>query len=193
MLSRISDKITDILVENKIISFEEREIYRFGVRQSIVLLLNFFTILIIGLIYGMLVDIFVYIIAYIPLRSYAGGFHAKTHMRCYCFSVMILNAVLLIIKFSLLPASTYYILTAFSVLMVFFFAPVEDENKPLDNIEVVIYRRRSRIILLFEIICLAVAYYTEYFKIAHSISLALATIVFLLLIGKLKSKRISLL
>lgn len=46
MLLRISEKITGILVENKIITQESREIYRFGVQQGIMLLLNFFTLLI---------------------------------------------------------------------------------------------------------------------------------------------------
>lgn len=186
MLLRISEKITDTLVENKIITHENREIYRFGIQQGIMLLLNFFTLLIIGLIHGMIFEVFIFILAYVPLRSYAGGFHAKTHTKCYSVSVIIINAVLLIIKYLQISISIYCFLAFLSILIIFVLAPVEDENKLLDNIEGIVYRKKSRIILLFELLCFIFFLWIECFSIVKTISLSLITLGALLLIGNLK-------
>lgn len=186
MLLRISEKITGILVENKIITQESREIYRFGVQQGIMLLLNFFTLLIIGLIYRMIFEVLIFILAYVPLRSYSGGFHAKTHMKCYSISVIIINAVLLIIKYMQISISIYCFLTFLSVLIILVLAPVEDENKVLDNIEVIVYRKKSRTILLFELLCFILFLWVECFTMVKTVSLSLIILGALLLIGKLK-------
>lgn len=92
----------------------------------IIHLLNLFTIVTLGLIYGMLKEVSVFTLAYVPLRSYAGGFHAKTHMKCYVCSILIINAVLLIIKFSMFSETVCYIIAFLSSIVIFFFSPVED-------------------------------------------------------------------
>lgn len=191
MLLRMSEKITDIFVENEIIANENREIYRYGIQQGIMLLLNFFTLLIIGLIHGMIFEVLIFILAYIPLRSYAGGFHAKTHMKCYSVSVIIINAVLLTIKYSRITISIYFLLAFFSLIIIFILAPVEDENKLLGKIEIVIYRKKSRIILLIIFLWFVVAFFTEFFSMVKFISLALTTLGILLLIGKVKNLKLS--
>lgn len=187
----MSEKITDILVENKIIAAENREIYRFGVKQGIMLLLNLFTVVVIGFAYGMILEVLIYIFSYVPLRSYSGGFHAKTHIMCYLGSVIILNAVLLMMKFLLYSTPIYYFLAIISVLLIFFLSPVEDENKRLDDTEIVYYRKKSRLILSLEIIVIIVAYFIKHFEIMHSVSIAITTIGLLLLIGKVKNTIIS--
>ena len=187
----MSEKITDILVDNKIIAHENREIYRFGVQQGIMLLLNLLTIVVIGFAYGMILEILIYTFSYVPLRAYSGGFHAKTHTMCYLGSVIILNAVLLIMKFLLISTPIYYCFDFISALLIFFFAPVEDENKRLDNIEITYYRKRSRLILLLEIIIVIIAFYIKHFEIMYSVSIAITTIGLLVLIGKIKNLIIS--
>ena len=188
MLSRMSEKITDVFVESKIILFEEKDIYKFGVKQGIMIVLNLFTLFVIGAIYKMIFDVLIYILAYIPLRSYAGGFHAKTHARCYLLSIIILNTVLLIIKKSLISVIACCFLTFFNGLLILFLAPVEDENKLLDDVETVTYRKKTLVILLLELLCLIVALCVKWFFIVYPVVLAITTLGFLLLIGKLKSK-----
>jgi accessory gene regulator protein AgrB len=44
--------------------------------------------LIIGWIFGVVLEITVFMAAYIPLITFASGYHAKTPIRCYIFSVI---------------------------------------------------------------------------------------------------------
>lgn len=84
--------------------------------------------------------------AYIPLRMLAGGYHAKTPLRCYNFSVIMLIVVSIGIKYISITDWGYYILLATTALIVIVFSPVEDKNKPLDETESKAYKRRTVII-----------------------------------------------
>ena len=50
----------------------------------------------------MLFETIIFIITYIPIRIYAGGYHARTQTKCYIFSVFMLILALYIIKLQLM-------------------------------------------------------------------------------------------
>ena len=54
MFVRISERITKQLEENNVFSSEDRELYRYGIQQGFVILLNLATTVLIGLFCGML-------------------------------------------------------------------------------------------------------------------------------------------
>ena len=45
-------------------------------------------------------------VTYIPIRVYAGGYHARINLRCYIFSVLMLIGVSYTLKFNLLQKWT---------------------------------------------------------------------------------------
>lgn len=99
MFYRISNRIADRFTEKKVIPPEEKELYRFGVQQGLSIALNVVTTFVIGLVFRMVLESFLFLAVYIPLRSFAGGIHAKTANRCYVYSSFMIIAVLLVIKF----------------------------------------------------------------------------------------------
>lgn len=92
MFSEISEMMTQSLIDNKKIQSDNRELYRYGIQQGLTMIMNLATTLLIGLLCGMLWQSIVFYMAYIPLRSYAGGYHAKTPIRCYLFSIAMMFA-----------------------------------------------------------------------------------------------------
>ena len=81
MFVKLSCKIADRLEHCGIISKSNRTLYEYGLRQMFATILNILTMLLIGFIMGLAVPAMVYTIAYIPLRVYAGGYHASTPQR----------------------------------------------------------------------------------------------------------------
>ena len=81
MFYRLSERIADGFEKQRVITSEDKEIYRYGVQQGWNLLLNLLTTIVIGVVCGMFWESVLFIVAYMPLRSFAGGFHAKTHTR----------------------------------------------------------------------------------------------------------------
>jgi len=148
---KLFEKITDSLIENGTINTEDKEIYEYGLRHIANVSLNILSTLFIGFIFGMVWQSVIFMTAHIPLRSYAGGAHARTPLRCYIVSVIMTVCILLGIKYIPHDDFIIWILTLISGIVIFIFAPIGDENKPLDEIEIKVFRFRTRVILLAEI------------------------------------------
>ena len=150
MFSRISRLITDELVKDKTIEQTERELYEYGFRQGFTALLNVFTTLAIGLLFGCPMQSIAFLLLYIPLRSFAGGYHAKTPVMCYFQSVLML--ILISLGFRYLELKNYSIcLIILSSIIIIVLSPVEDSNKPLDEKEIVIYKKRTLVVWAAEL------------------------------------------
>lgn len=187
MFASIAEKITTQLEANNAIKSEDRSIYQYGIQQGLSILLNWFTTLLVGIITGMFWESIIFSAAYMLLRRYAGGFHAKTPVRCYIYSSTMVVAVLLAIKLLPLTKIVYFCLFAVGSLIVVLFAPVEDKHKPLDETEQHVYRKRTRSILAFEccIFLLSVVMQVKLFY--GTVSLAILSLAFLVLMGKVKN------
>lgn len=152
VLERLSRKVGSDLVQSNVVKEEDAEIYIYGINQILTSVLNVSSALIIGLILGTFFEVAVFMAAYIPLRIFAGGYHAKTPLRCYIFSVIMLIIVSLGIKYLSLAEWVYYSILAAAALVVLVLSPVEDRNKPLDEIEHKVYKRRAIFIAAAEFI-----------------------------------------
>ena len=78
MFAKLSDTIARSFVARGTISEERFSICRYGIKQLFSVCLNLLTTLCIGMVFGLVWESVLFTAAYIPLRSFAGGFHAKT-------------------------------------------------------------------------------------------------------------------
>lgn len=127
----------------------DREIYLFGFYQGLIFLLNLVTALLTGIILNMFLESVLFLILFIPLRVFAGGYHAKTQLRCYVMSTVTTAIILCLISFLQknmgVGAFTLYIISA---CIIWKLAPVQDKNKPLDLNEQIKYRKNVRKLLI---------------------------------------------
>ena len=151
LLARLAVKIVNNLVHSGVIKEEDAEIYIYGINQILTSVLSVSSALIIGLIFGVFPEIAVFMAAYIPLRSFAGGYHAKTPLSCYVFSVIMLIVVSIGLKYLHLADWVYYAVLVAATLVVLVLFPVEDRNKPLAEIEQKVYKRRTILIAAVEL------------------------------------------
>jgi len=183
----VFERFADKLLVNQQIDPEDRELYIYGLREGLFIVLNILITLIIGLLMGMIWQSIVFMTVYSPLRMYAGGVHAKTHIRCFFYSILLTVITLLTIKF--VPDNTIIILTSalISGVIIFFLSPVEDKNKPLDRLERANYKKRSRIILGIIMIIMGLLVALSINTIALCISVSLAALSIMLVLGVLKN------
>ena len=97
-------------------------------------LLTWGTLLFLGFVFNCVPRCLLFLILYLPLRIYAGGFHAKTKIGCYLISAFTFLFVVLY------PADTTI------------HSPVSATNKPLDDLEALHYKKMARKILFSEIL-----------------------------------------
>ena len=157
MFAKTADTITKKLQENNSISSEQYEICRFGFQQGLTILLNAVTVIVIGAVMKELWQAILFMALYAPLRSNAGGYHARTATRCYVYSILLMIAVLLAMKYLIIPTFICIIALVISCAVILLLAPVEDANKPLDDIEQVVYRKRTYVIMAIEIVFCVIA------------------------------------
>lgn len=140
---KFSERIADSLVDAGAAPAEDKALYEYGIRTGFLLVINIATAVLIGLFLGMAWQCAVFLVAYNPVRTYAGGYHARTPLACYLISIPITTAVLLAIK--LLPWSGYMcaIVLFCSTMVIGLLAPVADPNKPLNKREVSVYKSRA--------------------------------------------------
>ncbi|BCJ94370.1 hypothetical protein acsn021_19390 [Anaerocolumna cellulosilytica] len=182
----LAERITNQFIESKLIDAEDSEIYTFGLQQGGYMLLSFITALGIGLSLGMFLQSMIFLLAYIPLRSYAGGYHEKNQLRCYLLSIIMTATVLLTIKFIPWDGFSFLVVAVAAGGIIFFMAPVEDRNKLLSWMEKCVYKRRARYILGVLTVTACLLWRMGSFQSAISIIMALATLGAMLVLGKVR-------
>lgn len=143
--------------------------------------------LIIGWIFGVVLKIAVFMAAYIPLRSFAGNYHAKTPLRCYFFSVIMLFVVSIGMKYILVAELVYYAILTASVLIVILLSPVEDKNKPLNETEHRFYKRRTILITAAEVAISLLFKLTGLENLFVAVVYSFIVLTFMLFIGLIKN------
>lgn len=182
MFIEVADKLTGYMLQQDMISDDKKEFCRFGIQQGLVLAINLLTFFIIGICLGMVWQTLIYLMAYIPVRVFAGGYHARTQERCYFLSCALVGIVLELIRISTGYIPVYLIASAVAGVIILILSPVGDRNKPLDQKEKAVYGHRARIMVLTEfIICVACSFFLE--KLFLCISFALITNGLMVLMG----------
>ncbi len=187
LLAKLSQKIGDDLVRSNVIEAEDAEIYIYGINQILVSVLNVSSALIIGLLFGTLFEIAVFMAAYVPLRSFAGGFHAKTPLRCYIFSIIMLIAVSIGFRYLSIAAWVYYAVFTVAFVIVLVLSPVEDKNKPLDDLEYKVYKKRAIIIAAIELVVSIVLKLIGQDSLFIAVVYSFAVLSLMLIVGKAKN------
>ena len=190
MFQKASSAIVDSFENFGIVNNENREIYLFGIQQILTLLLNAISMLVIGFLFHQIFQCILYMALFIPLRSFAGGYHANSPQRCYVYSVACVTIAMIIIKLDFLNELYYYCIAVVSGILIFMLAPVEDHNKPLDDLEVEHYRLRTRVILTIEGLFFACAMVLNWKNVVLCITLAFLTLGLMLIAGKIKNRNI---
>jgi len=189
MFVKSAEKLTQQLLHHNVIASEQYEICRYGFQQGLTVLLNVLTFVVIGIAMGELLHAVIFLAVFIPLRRYAGGFHAKTPLRCYLYSTGMVTAILLAIKLSVF--TRFICITVFSVscIAIAVLAPVEDKLKPLDNIERIIFRKRTLIVAAIETVLFIISNVLHMESVLICLTWAFTAVAALLAAGTCKNMK----
>ena len=186
MISSAANNITNYLICKKVIKDDDREIYQYGFEQVLSSLLNIATMLLLGIILGKIYQSLVLILSFMALRSYSGGYHANTPLHCYLLTVMSISAALSIMKFITIDRFICLGLLVLSSVVILLLSPIGSKNKPLDEIEKIIYRKKTIIVWSVET-CVAIVFIIlDITEIHIAITLAQVIISIALIFGNLQ-------
>ena len=150
MISSLSSLITEALYKSQVIAEEDKELYVYGffvlLSKGIFFLVSAFF----GWTLGVLWESIVFYIMFSTLRSYAGGFHASKESVCTCcttVSLFLSSLSIWCMERIGSQAIPFCILVVCSAV-VCLLAPLDSEDKPLTRTELVLYRQKTRVIVI---------------------------------------------
>ena len=150
-LSFFATSIVRIWIHLGLIPSADVSLYIWALDYLFFNLLTWGTLLFLGFVFNCVPRCLLFLILYLPLRIYAGGFHAKTKIGCYLISAFTFLFVVLY------PADTtihfyHLVFPCISTCIIYYFSPVSATNKPLDDLEALHYKKMARKILFSEIL-----------------------------------------
>lgn len=135
-MKRIVLIILDFMVRNHVISKdkEEAEFYTYGIEITISSLINIILISLIGIITMHIIESIVFLVVFILMRSFTGGYHANTYIKCNLVTSISFAIVLLIYKIiKYISLKVIILIAILQLITVFLLAPIENKNKPIEN------------------------------------------------------------
>lgn len=150
MTEKIVDWLLKKQIENHIISSEDEPIYRYGYILVCEVIINVFLALVIGAGMKDMRTVVAFLVIYIPLRSFCGGWHAPRLWLCTVFSNILLVVIVMAHKYLTQHFTIPVLLSIFMVCMgiILYFAPIETIAKPIDQEEERVYRKKIKIIVI---------------------------------------------
>lgn len=174
---------TDVILE------ADAEAYQYGLELLFSTILNIAVIFGLSIAFGHVWLFVPYLVAFIPLRIFAGGYHAKHHLSCILLNAIVYLGCLIAVNMLSTPVVILacIIESCFSFAMVFQFAPVPAKNKPLSVKE---HKRNRHVSLalgfLFLILCvLFCSIHAFEFRWCRMLYCGQAAATILLILGKI--------
>lgn len=117
---------------------DQADYIRYGLDVMLSTLLNLVCITVVSLIFGELLLGLVFVLVFVPIRSFTGGYHANTKIRCNLSVIAVLvfcivgTGLLSKLPMNILPVAVA-INSGIYILFFVLLAPVEHHNKPLSE------------------------------------------------------------
>lgn len=158
MEKKLSSRISDVLVMGGIIKDTDRDKCSYGIDIMFSSIMQLLLILIISVFIGNIVETLLFFLMFIPLRIYAGGYHADSRGRCFIILVCtyIIFSFFVEIESERLRAVIILAGMFFSMLMIIIAAPVLHNRKHLTKNEINVFRKIAILICCVETIIVLV-------------------------------------
>jgi accessory gene regulator B len=190
-MDRIAHKAATFFIDQGAGNKHDREAYEYGIVVAMSFSINVLVAVVLGLAFSIGLELIVFFIPFAIHRGVSGGYHAKTWWGCLLMSGFVIVAAVFLIRtlaqIGLLPISIVFWI--FVIVATLLFAPVENPNRPLTNLEKVKFRKYS---LLFTPICIFFATVLLFFDVelfSLCITLALVASCFTQLVSVMKILR----
>ena len=156
MLHKLTLNLAQTFYTNNDIEYDEGdvEVYAYGLELFLSAVLEVLAVLVLGILLGRVFETIAFFAAFIPLRSYAGGYHAKTHLGCF-FVLLVIYALILSVLHTIPPELISHVAifcVGLSTYPILNFAPLADANKPIGPLQRKKFKKKSVFIFLIQAI-----------------------------------------
>lgn len=152
MIKHLSNSLAQSIVNSGVGSRHSTAAIAFGLELIFTYFFGTAILLIISILCQQPLAWLVFILGFAPLRTTAGGFHAKSQFSCFAVSSGIFLLSMIVSFFTSWASIIYTLLCFAALILVFFLSPVEADNKKLTKEQRIKNRARSLVISIINIV-----------------------------------------
>lgn len=162
MSEKISSIITDFLLQKNVIREEEKEIYHYGYEMLIYSIEQIILFLSVGVIMKQIILTIIFLIVFISVRQYTGGYHAATRIGCTFATLLSYFAVLIapkVLSYMEYSHVVFIICFVFCSVIFYFYVPVSHPDKPLTEGQKRENRKRNTVLFMVYMVISLLTYH----------------------------------
>ncbi len=135
MMKRLSEKLTQFVIDSGAISKESYAVYQYGFQIGLEMLSCLVVCSVIAVYLRMIPEFIALTVFFMLLRSFAGGVHLNSFWKCFICSVTVQTLVLVLNDLHRFSIRNAWGIIILSSILIFRLSPVQSINKELDNDE----------------------------------------------------------
>lgn len=186
MIREFANRVGRRWVRNGLISHEYYACYVYGIELIISELISISNILILGVITGTYSNAVVFLVVFILVRQYTGGFHADNYLNCnlyFSLSYVINMMIVACIDVNIYIISVIVLIMGIGTILIV--GPVTHKNKVLN--EALRKANKVRSLILYVGCCfISIGIAASHRSLSLTIIIALLQIIILMVTGRIK-------
>lgn len=157
---KLNKIIVSKLEENGLLKYD-KDIYLYGLNNGLMLFINLITSFIIAIFLHKVLALVIFLMCFIPLRSYCGGVHSHSRIVCYIIS----NTLILLMLFTFKYIYFYYLPFFIFSLCCFFYLclskPKSNNKRNLDSTEIKTFNKLKYYVLIFNLLIFLILFFLK--------------------------------
>lgn len=190
----IAKKCTDFLLKHDAIDKSYASIYIYGFQLVISFTGCVSCIIALSRILNYFEQAIVFLLFFVPIRVFGGGYHAKTYRNCFfltnctaCVCVAITKLLLRINQ--LIPILIWISVLVFCIVYIWRHVPAHTGNYELGKKTLVRNRKIARTILLVEMLLMGVMYYKGHISLVYTATVTTVMVALLIKLVYMKGEK----
>lgn len=157
MINKLAVRFVEYLITNGAGHEENREAYVYGIEIMVEKIITYTALISIATYLNILIPSSLFVMFFILLRGYTGGYHANTYIGCLVGTItMYLTCTLIVAPLMIHGEMSLFLGLAVTVVLILLLSPVNHPNLDMDSSELMICKKRARIVLSFETVFILV-------------------------------------
>lgn len=171
VMNILAVRTADFLLACGAIKQKDISIYRYGLEVLYLSVLEVMSILLLAVWVGNFFETLLYFAAFIPLRLFAGGYHANTRLGCYFVSLGVYGAFSVVVAFATISYLWLVLLAMIALVIIWRYAPIVHRNHKISQKDLFSAKSISQNLALVELLVVIVV---GFFSIQISFVIALS-------------------
>lgn len=194
MISKCANVVTNLCIQKMVIEGTEKEVYQYGFELIISTAVNFFWVLIVGLVSGRTLFALFGFLIFAWIRTQSGGYHASSYFKCNFSLIIVFGFIMASVRFFKITDFNFaFFVLAYIYIPLFMwqFSPVENMESPLSIAQFALAKQKVLTrVLISEAVGIS-GWVFGYTELAVLILFVHVAVIILIVIEKLKRRRLN--